>query len=62
MAQGTPGDDTLRGTALGTGELGYIERGGSTILRANTDARAEQAFEIALDGLDLGLDAGDFFL
>jgi Ca2+-binding RTX toxin-like protein len=50
------------GEALGTGELGYIERGDSTILRANTDARPSQEFEIALDGHDLGLSADDFFL
>jgi len=50
------------GEALGMGELGYIETRASTILRANTDARPEQEFEIALDGIDHGLSTRDFFL
>jgi Ca2+-binding RTX toxin-like protein len=45
----------------GVNQVGFIETGGSTILRANTaDGAAEVDFEIALDGVNLGLDAGDF--
>ena len=42
-------------------EVGFIETGGATILRANTaDGAGAVDFEIALDGVGLGLDTGDF--
>jgi Ca2+-binding RTX toxin-like protein len=45
---------------LATGEIGYIETGGVTILRANNDADAAQDFEIQISGVNLGLTADDF--
>jgi Ca2+-binding RTX toxin-like protein len=45
----------------GVNEIGFIETGGNTILRANTaGGAADVDFEITLTGVDLGLDAGDF--
>ena len=45
----------------GVNEIGFIETGGNTILRANTaDGAAAVDFEITLNGVNLGLDAGDF--
>ena len=49
------GDDPV-----GTGELGFLESGGSTVVRGNTDADAAADFEIQLDGVNLGLTASDF--
>ena len=51
------GDDPV-----GTGELGFFESAGSTILRGNTDADEAVEFEISLDGTGLDLGAGDFIL
>jgi Ca2+-binding RTX toxin-like protein len=51
------GDD-----AVGKGELGYFESGGSTIVRGNTDNDAASEFEIQLDGVGLNLSADDFSL
>jgi serralysin len=47
---------------LGTGELGFFETAGRTILHANTDADPGSNFEIQLGGVDLGLTADDFIL
>lgn len=45
----------------GVNEVGFIEAGGNTILRVNTSlGAADVDFEIALSGVHLGLDAGDF--
>ena len=42
-------------------QIGFIETGGVTILRANTADGADAVdFEIQLTGVGLGLDAGDF--
>jgi Ca2+-binding RTX toxin-like protein len=46
----------------GTGELGFLESAGSTIVRGNTDDDAAADFEIQLDGAGLDLVAGDFIL
>jgi Ca2+-binding RTX toxin-like protein len=46
----------------GTGELGFFESAGSTIVRGNTDDNASADFEIQLDGAGLDLVAGDFIL
>ena len=46
----------------GTGELGFFESAGSTIVRGNTDDDAAADFEIQLDGAGLDLVAGDFVL
>ena len=63
-ASGSSRDDlTFVGeeAAPGVNEVGFIETGGSTILRANTADGADAVdFEIALDGVGLGLDTGDF--
>ena len=46
----------------GTGELGFFESAGSTIVRGNTDADTAAEFEIQLDGVGLGLTASDFLV
>jgi Ca2+-binding RTX toxin-like protein len=49
--------------APGVNEVGFIETGGVTILRANTlDGAADVDFEIQLSGTGLGLSADDFIL
>jgi Ca2+-binding RTX toxin-like protein len=50
------------GDAVGTGELGFFESAGSTIVRGNTDDDAAVEFEIQLDGTGLDFSAGDFVL
>ena len=50
------------GDAVGTGELGFFESAGSTIVRGNTDADAAVEFEIQLDGAGLDLVGDDFVL
>ena len=46
--------------ALFAGQVGWFESGGSTIVTANTQAAPGSTFQIQLDGVDLGLKAGDF--
>jgi Ca2+-binding RTX toxin-like protein len=48
--------------ALGTGQLGWFESNGSTIVTANTQAAPGSTFQIQLDGVGLGLKASDFGL
>ena len=50
------------GDAVGTGELGFFESAGSTIVRGNTDADADAEFEIQFDGVGLAFSADDFVL
>jgi serralysin len=47
---------------LDTGELGFFETAGRTILHGNADDDAGSNFEIQLGGTGLGLGADDFFL
>ena len=46
--------------ALLTGQVGWFESNGSTIVTANTHAGSGSTFQIQLDGVSLGLKASDF--
>jgi Ca2+-binding RTX toxin-like protein len=50
------------GQALHTGQVGWFESNGSTIVTANTQAAPGSTFQIQLDGVGLGLTARDFDL
>jgi Ca2+-binding RTX toxin-like protein len=52
----------VAGDAVGTGELGFLESAGSTIVRGNADADPAAEFEIQLDGVGLDLSADNFVL